>query len=146
MNIKKYFLLVLIVVSFVFGCGYAKTQEPNFSHLAVNVNSEDYKFRAYALQKAVAAYAKSIKYSRDNCQMTSAGVAKCFSKKMSGSTAYNNIVKDSYNDTWKFIATNNCQNRGDCKIIVNTDNGEFTVVLWKDADGFLTTDNPSSPY
>lgn len=145
---KKYLLLIGIVAVLTTGCGNTNkvtnnntntTQEQN----QVDKNSNEYKEHVFFLQKAVSTYAKSIKYSEENCTLTPDGVAECFAKHMSGSSRNGNVINESRGGTWQFIINGNCKNTGECKIIVDN---TYEVDLTQDEDGYLTTENPSSPY
>lgn len=147
---KKYFLLLGLIAITATGCGNTnKVTNNNIEtntvkeHVTVDKNSDEYKEHVFFLQKAVSAFAKSIKYSRENCKLTPDGVAACFAKRMSGSSRNGNIVNDSHGGAWQFIVNGNCTNLGECKIIVDN---IYEVDLIQDEDGYLTTENPSSPY
>lgn len=147
---KKYFLLLGLIAITATGCGNtnkvtnnnidtSKVQE----QVTVDKSSDEYKEHVFFLQKAIAAYAKSIKYSEENCELTSEGVASCFAKHMSGSSRNGNVINESHGGVWQFIVNGNCSSVGECKIVVDN---QYEVDLLQDEDGYLTTENPSSPY
>lgn len=148
---KKYLLLICVVTVLITGCGTKKnvtitnsddTQQVQ-EHVESDKDSQEYKERAYAFTKSFLAFAKGIKYSGENCELTSEGVASCFSKHMSESSVNGNVVNERHGGAWKFVINNDCSNVGECKVIADD---QFEIVLYPDEDGYLTTDEPAKPW
>ncbi len=102
--------------------------------------------KLYMLQKAVAAYAKAIRTSGEQCNPTSEEVAYCFSRRMYGNTYSGSTIRMRNGDVWRFYADEVCGSKGECKIIINSQGTNYTINFWFNNGGQIMTDNPSSPY
>lgn len=103
-----------------------------------------YTFRKFCMQKAIAAYTQAIKNSQRNCPLNSIAVASCFADVINGSfkNGANSLVVD--NNLWVFKITGTCSKNDNCAVFINNKrkNENYSIKLWLDDDGYLTTDNP----
>jgi len=78
----------------------------------------------------------------EKCELTSNGLAACFSKQMSTSGVNGNVLEARDGTVWTFSGNGRCKNSGDCKVTVKSSkkaNSEevLSVPLYVNAKGFI---------
>ena len=154
---KKAILLLFLTAMVAGGCTLnlpksANSIRTNYN-LHTNYNTQSARRvstngneKLYALQKAVAAYAKAINTSGERCNLTGEEMAYCFSRRMYGNTYSGSSINMRNGDVWRFYVNGICASKGECKIVITSQGANYPINLWVDGNGHIMTDNPSSPY
>lgn len=95
------------------------------------------------LQRTVAAYAKSIKSSGMQCNLTAEEMAYCFSRKMFGNIYEGTSIRMRNGDEWNFYVSGSCGKRGECRVVITSLGKNYAIDLYLDRQGYITTDNPA---
>ncbi len=74
------------------------------------------------------------------CELSSAGLAQCFEKRMNIVNRDNNVIKAADGTIWTFEGNGVCKNAGECKVIINSgdsENDEGEIPLYVSPKGFV---------
>lgn len=75
----------------------------------------------------------------NKCELTSEGLAKCFTERMSSSTlSGNSLTNNITNTVYTFTGNGSCLNEGNCSVLITTKYGtSATIPLYAKSDGYL---------
>ena len=139
------FLIVLLAGGYALNLPQPtyKSQSNYGSQVIFKRNKMSASDKKIVLQRTVAAYARSIKASGMQCNLSPEEVAYCFSRKMFGGIYEGTSIKMRNGDEWNFFVSGFCGRRGDCKIVITSQGKNYVVDLYIDRSGYIMADNPS---
>ena len=150
---KKIILILCFIVVVIKGCNLEIPKEAlnpryTYSYQAMyrknSATAKDTTDRKWILfQRTVAAYARSIKASGMQCNLTAEEMAYCFSRKMFGNIYEGSAIKMRNGDEWNFFVSGSCARRGECRIVITSLGKNYAIDLYVDKSGYITTDNPA---
>ena len=106
-----------------------------FTDTTAMENSTRIKMAANEVQQAVLMN----EAMNEKCELTSEGLAQCFSKRMVANSVTGNSLTNTLNNTvFTFTGDGSCLNQGDCNVSIKTSKGDTAILpLYAKSNGHL---------